>query len=169
MLRLISVNAITHVVIMQSDKTFLYVSRYIVKMFTYNFLHFCEMVSMSLYLSHVVRNPTFCICKNKDSDQLRGKREADQRLYFVTWIVQSLYFLDLKFQTSSHLKWLYNLVVSDLVRVLIVGFLTLRLIYLKWRIKSFVYCNMTVNPKGTYGLWNFLLYMFKSILLTCQF
>ena len=24
----------------------------------------------------------FCICENKDADQLRGNREADQRLYF---------------------------------------------------------------------------------------
>ena len=24
--------------------------------------------------------PAFCICENKDADQLRGKREADQRL-----------------------------------------------------------------------------------------
>ena len=26
--------------------------------------------------------PDFCICENKDADQLRGNREADQRLYF---------------------------------------------------------------------------------------
>ena len=29
-----------------------------------------------------MRNPTFCICENKDADQLRGNREADQRLCF---------------------------------------------------------------------------------------
>ena len=34
------------------------------------------------YLSRVMRKPTFCICKNKDADQLRGNREADQRLCF---------------------------------------------------------------------------------------
>ena len=34
------------------------------------------------YLSSVVRNPAFCICENKDADQLRGNREADQRLCF---------------------------------------------------------------------------------------
>ena len=33
-------------------------------------------------LSHVVRKPAFCICENKDADQLRGNREADQRLCF---------------------------------------------------------------------------------------
>ena len=26
--------------------------------------------------------PAFCICENKDADQLRGNREADQRLLF---------------------------------------------------------------------------------------
>ena len=33
-------------------------------------------------LSLVVRKPGFCICENKDADQLRGNREADQRLCF---------------------------------------------------------------------------------------
>ena len=33
-------------------------------------------------LSIVVRKPAFCICENKDADQLRGNREADQRLCF---------------------------------------------------------------------------------------
>ena len=37
---------------------------------------------MSPYLSRVMRKPTFCICENKDADQLRGNREADQRLFF---------------------------------------------------------------------------------------
>ena len=30
----------------------------------------------------IVRKPAFCICENKDADELRGNREADQRLYF---------------------------------------------------------------------------------------
>ena len=34
------------------------------------------------YMSRVVRKPDFCICENKDADQLRGNREADQRLCF---------------------------------------------------------------------------------------
>ena len=33
-------------------------------------------------LSLVVRKPAFCICENKDADQLRGNREADLRLCF---------------------------------------------------------------------------------------
>ena len=31
-------------------------------------------------MSRVMRKPTFSICENKDADQLRGNREADQRL-----------------------------------------------------------------------------------------
>ena len=33
---------------------------------------------MSLFM----RKPAFCMCENKDADQLRGNREADQRLCF---------------------------------------------------------------------------------------
>ena len=33
-------------------------------------------------MSLVMRKPDFCICENKDADQLRGNREADQRLCF---------------------------------------------------------------------------------------
>ena len=33
-------------------------------------------------MSHFMREPIFCICENKDADQLRGSREADQRLCF---------------------------------------------------------------------------------------
>ena len=29
-----------------------------------------------------MRKPTFCICENKDADQLRRGREADQHLCF---------------------------------------------------------------------------------------
>ena len=29
-----------------------------------------------------MRKPIFCTCENKDADQLRGSREADQRLCF---------------------------------------------------------------------------------------
>ena len=34
--------------------------------------------SQFYYISLVMRKPAFCICKNKDADQLRGDREADQ-------------------------------------------------------------------------------------------
>ena len=37
---------------------------------------------IQIYKSLVVSKPAFCICENKDADQLRGNREADQRLCF---------------------------------------------------------------------------------------
>ena len=52
-----------------------------------------------------MRKPAFCICENKDADQLRGNREADQRLCFRYCV-----FLNTKFEASSHLVWLYSLV-----------------------------------------------------------
>ena len=39
-----------------------------------------------------MRKQAFCICESKDADQLRGNREADQRLCFRSWKVQYLYF-----------------------------------------------------------------------------
>ena len=56
-------------------------------------------------MSRVMRKTDFGICENKDADQLRGYREADLRLCFATQIVQSPYFLNLKFQASSHLSF----------------------------------------------------------------
>ena len=38
--------------------------------------------AFDLYLSRPMRKPTICIGENKDADQLRGNREADQRLCF---------------------------------------------------------------------------------------
>ena len=37
---------------------------------------------LSSNMSRVLRKPAFCICENKDADQLCGNREADQRLCF---------------------------------------------------------------------------------------
>ena len=43
----------------------------------------CLVVSkMKKHLSLLMGKPTICICENKDADQLRGNREADQRLCF---------------------------------------------------------------------------------------
>ena len=39
-------------------------------------------IGLAIYLSRLMRKPTICICENKDADQLRGNREADQRLCF---------------------------------------------------------------------------------------
>ena len=53
---------------------------------------------------HVMRKPFFCICENKDADQLISA------FVFATRIVQPLNFLNTKFQASSHLVWSYSLV-----------------------------------------------------------
>ena len=43
----------------------------------------CDLILFECHhLSRVVRKQAFCICENKDADQLRGNREADQRLCF---------------------------------------------------------------------------------------
>ena len=34
------------------------------------------LISIFRYMSNCVRKLTFCICENKDTDQLRGNREA---------------------------------------------------------------------------------------------
>ena len=53
-----------------------------------------------------MKKPTFCICENKDADQLRGNREADQRLCF-RYIDSTIPLLPYtKFQASSYLVWL---------------------------------------------------------------
>ena len=57
-----------------------------------------------------MRKPAFCICENKDADQLRGSREADQRLCF-RYIDSTIPLVsNPKFQASSHLLWLYSLI-----------------------------------------------------------
>ena len=61
-------------------------------------------------MSLVMRKPAFCICENKDADQLRGNRETDQRLcfHYTDSIIPLL--LKFKFQASSPLLWLYSTV-----------------------------------------------------------
>ena len=69
---------------------------------------FCSKTSL------VVRKLDFCICENKDADQLRGyisfavTAKLISAFVFATRIVQSLYFLNPKFQASGHLLWLYS-------------------------------------------------------------
>ena len=59
-------------------------------------------------MSLVMRKPAFCICENKDADQLRGKAKLISAFVFAIRIVHSLYYLNPKFQASSHLLWLYS-------------------------------------------------------------
>ena len=44
-----------------------------------------------------MRKTTFCICENKDADQLLSNSKADRRLRF-RYIVQSLFFLNPEFK-----------------------------------------------------------------------
>ena len=74
----------------------------------YNLDALCLCFELGFYLSSVVRKPAFFICENKDADQLTAKLIST--FVFATRIVQSLYFLNPKFQASSHLVWLYSLV-----------------------------------------------------------
>ena len=57
-------------------------------------------LSFYFHMSHIMRKTAFCICENKDIDQLRG----------TTKLIQSLYLLHTKCPASSHLMWLYSLV-----------------------------------------------------------
>ena len=56
------------------------------------------------YMSCVMRKLAFCICENKDADQLISA------FVFAIQIVQSFYFLNPKYQFSSDLLRLHSLV-----------------------------------------------------------
>ena len=63
-----------------------------------------------MHLSRIMRKPTICICETKDPQvSFAITAKLISASVFATWIVQSLYFLNLKFPASSHLQWLYSL------------------------------------------------------------
>ena len=45
-------------------------------------VHILGDILLTCNLSRLMGKPTLCIGENKDADQLRGNREADQRLCF---------------------------------------------------------------------------------------
>ena len=57
-------------------------------------------------MSCLMRKHVFCICKIKGADQLCGYRISN--FVFATQIVQSLYFLNLKFHVSNNFLWPYS-------------------------------------------------------------
>ena len=59
-------------------------------------------------MSRLMGKPTICICENKDADQLRGNREADQRLCFR--YSDSIVPLVLKSEISRF--WLFSVIVQ---------------------------------------------------------
>ena len=53
--------------------------------------------------------PTICICENKDTHiSFAVTAKLINAFVFATQIVQFLFFLNPKFQASSHLLWLYR-------------------------------------------------------------
>ena len=62
-----------------------------------------------------MRKMAFCICENKDADQLRGNREADQRLCFRYMDSTIPLLSKSKFQASSHPCGSTACFMSDLV------------------------------------------------------
>ena len=58
--------------------------------------------------SHDVRNPAFCICENRGTDQLRSNCMLISAFVFATKIVQSLFFFNPKLQVASQVLCLYN-------------------------------------------------------------
>ena len=80
-------------------------------------------------LIYIPSNPTLEYePENKDADQLRGNREADQRLCFRYKVSTILLFLNPKFQASSHFCNCTAWFVLDQVGNQNVGFLMTRLI-----------------------------------------
>ena len=80
--------------------------------------HVCKKPNAIFYMSRRMGKPTICIGENKDTDQLRGNREADQRLCFrySDPIVQFLLYLTSKFQASSSFLCLHRPVCVRPVR-----------------------------------------------------
>ena len=59
-------------------------------------------------MSRIMRKPDFCLGENKGADQLRGNREADQRLCFRYSDSTIPLLLKPKFQASSSFLSLYR-------------------------------------------------------------
>ena len=110
-----------------------------------------------------MRKPTCCICENKDADQFRGNREADQRLCFC-YIARRIPLLS-KSEISlwplaifcSCTAWF----VSDQVGNQDVGFLMTRLILL-----YLLTCEPKVSNKsckGRHKIKGFFIFPFFKI------
>ena len=95
-----------------------------------------------------MREPAFCLCENKDADQLRGNREADQRLCFP--YMDSTIPLLPKSEISN-LKPSSIIVQPALCRNCSktpkTGFLTTRLIYNTVTSDDQIYCRAHPEPR----------------------
>ena len=63
-----------------------------------------------LYLSCVMKKPAFAYAKTKTQISFAITAKLISSFVFATWIVQSLYFVNPKFQASSHIQKLCSLV-----------------------------------------------------------
>ena len=59
-------------------------------------------------MSHITRKPNFGLCENKAQISSAVTAQLISAFVFATRLVQCLFFLNTKFQVSSHLLWLYR-------------------------------------------------------------
>ena len=97
----------------------LYENQFFLRNYPHRLIRFIRNHELSL----VVSKTAFCICENKDANQLRGGREADQRLCFH-YIGITIPLLP-KSETSSH--YLSSVVIQPGLYQTGHGFLTMRL------------------------------------------
>ena len=100
-------------------------------------------------MSGAMRKPDICICENKDADQLRGNREADQRLCFrytdstIPLLpeskIASLYLSSVVVQPGLCQTW------SETPKT---GFLTTRLIIAVWFPRLSTVFAISIAPDG---------------------
>ena len=98
-----------------------------------------------------MRKLAFCICENKDADQLPGNREADQRLCF-RYIDRTIPLLSKSenFKTLAIFRSCTAWFVSDQVGNQNVGFLMTRLI-LSYRRKTLILKSWNSLPNHLRG------------------
>ena len=106
-----------------------------------------------------MRKPAFCICENKDADQLRGHREADQRLcfrYMDSTIpllpkpeISSFYPSSVAAQPGLCQTW------SETPKT---GFLTTWLIWFHWVLRNMI-CQLSPN---TFRIWSLVWFIIRA-------
>ena len=94
-------------------------------------------------LSLIMRKPAYCICENKDADQLCGNRTTDQRLCFRYTIVQFLYYLNLKFQALVIFCGCTAQFVSDWSETPKTGYISHDEAHIMTFRDTFQYCKLT--------------------------
>ena len=78
-------------------------------------VRYMDSATDTIYLSNIMRKPEFCMCENKDTDQLCSNCTADQCLCFATQIAK---FLCFKIQNFKLLAYFFDCTgrsVSDLL------------------------------------------------------